>query len=87
MRGIPRARSGFDTRHDKRWCHIGLLARNLRSKGRDANAKTMTNLVARVDDDVSPAKEAGDSGRMHMEQPLLRFGNTVTTPVDLHELR
>ena len=47
----------------------------------------MTNLVARVDHDVGPAKEAGDSGRMRMEQPLLRFGNTVTTPVDLHELR
>jgi hypothetical protein len=24
---------------------------------------------------------------MHMEQPLLRLGNTITTPVDLHELR
>jgi hypothetical protein len=24
---------------------------------------------------------------MHVEQPLLRLGNTITTPVDLHELR
>ena len=47
----------------------------------------MTNLVARVDHDMGPAKEAGDSGCMHMEQRLLRLGNTVTTPVDLHELR
>ena len=47
----------------------------------------MTNLVARVDHDVCSAKETGDSGRVHMKQPLLRLWNTITTPVDLHELR
>jgi hypothetical protein len=47
----------------------------------------MTDLVARVDHYVGSAKEASDGGRMHMKQTLLRFGNTITTPVDLYELR
>lgn len=46
----------------------------------------MTDLVARVDHYVGSAKEASDGGRMHMKQTLLRFGNAITTPVDLYEL-
>ena len=44
-------------------------------------------LIAGVDNDVGAAKEVGDGAGVGMEETLPRDGYTVTTPVDLHELR
>lgn len=43
-------------------------------------------LVARIDDDVRSAQEVSDRAGVGMEQTLPRYRDTISAPVDLHEL-
>ena len=48
--------------------------------------ESVTDLIARADDDMRSAEEAGNSRGVCMKQTLLRLWNTISAPVDLHEL-
>ena len=45
-----------------------------------------TYLIAGIDDDVGAAKEVGDCAGVGVEEALAGYGDSVTTPVDLHKL-
>ena len=46
----------------------------------------MTDLIARADHDMRSAEEARNGRGVCMKQTLLRLRNTISAPVDLHEL-
>src|SRR6266702_964857 len=48
--------------------------------------KSVTDLIARADHDMRSAEEAGNGRRVCMKKALLRLGNTISAPVDLHIL-
>jgi hypothetical protein len=46
----------------------------------------LVHLIPRVKHDVSSAQKACDCICMRVEQPFLLLGDSIATPVDLHEL-